>query len=676
MADIRNEIEKRRTFAIISHPDAGKTTLTEKLLLYGGAIALAGSVKGKKTARHAVSDWMEIEKQRGISVTSSVMQFRYDGYCINILDTPGHQDFSEDTYRTLMAADSAVMVIDASKGVEAQTRKLFKVCAMRGVPIFTFINKMDREARDPYELLEEIENELGIGTFAVNWPIGSGKRFKGVYDRMDDEVIAFEGADFRHEVKAQRLSIDDPILEGLLPEDQYQTLIDDVELLSGAGDEFDLKAVHEGKLSPVFFGSALTNFGVEPFLKKFLQMTPPPTARTADIGVIDPFEDHFSAFVFKIQANMNRAHRDRIAFMRICSGRFEKGMEVYHVQGGKKIKLAQPQQLMAQEREIIDEAYSYIQPIAQYVVVMFAYNLCAALLRAVGNSVMPLVFLVFSSCLNVGLDILFVTRFNMGVAGAAVATVIAQAVSVVLCIFYILKKTEILVPRREHFAYDRGLVKELVGQGLSMGLMSSIVSAGSVILQYGINGLGTLVIAGHTAARKLFALTDMPVMAISMAAATFVSQNRGASQPQRVRQGMRQTFLFCIGTAVVMSLLMLVSARWLVGLVSGSSEPVVLDNGAAYLIWNAPFYSVLGILLATRYALQSLGQKVLPLISSGIEFVGKILFVLFFIPRFEYMAVILCEPIIWCFMCAQLLYVYIRDPFIRSASAAPEKAES
>lgn len=323
--------------------------------------------------------------------------------------------------------------------------------------------------------------------------------------------------------------------------------------------------------------------------------------------------------------------------------------------------------------EILEDAYSYISVIALFVLVMFAYNLCAALLRAIGNSVMPLVFLVFSSCLNVGLDILFITRFNMGVAGAAVATVIAQAVSVVLCILYILKKTEILVPRREHFAYDRGLVRELLGQGLSMGLMSSIVSAGSVILQYGINGLGTLVIAGHTAARKLFCLTDMPVLAMATAAATFVSQNRGAGQPQRVRQGMRQTFLFCIGTAVVMSLLMLVGARWLVGLVSGSSEPVVLDNGAAYLIWNAPFYSVLGILLATRYALQSLGQKVLPLISSGIEFVGKILFVLFFIPRFEYMAVILCEPIIWCFMCAQLLYVYFRDPFIRSAQ---EKANS
>ncbi len=358
MADLKKEIENRRTFAIISHPDAGKTTITEKFLLYGGAIQEAGMVKGKKNSRHAVSDWMEIEKQRGISVTSSVLQFRYEGKCINILDTPGHQDFSEDTYRTLMAADSAVMVIDASKGVEAQTRKLFKVCAMRGVPIFTFINKMDREARDPYELLEEIENELGIGTFAVNWPIGSGKRFKGVYDRMDDEVIAFEGADFRHEVKAQRLSIDDPILEGLLPEDQYQTLIDDVELLSGAGDEFDLKAVHEGRLSPVFFGSALTNFGVEPFLKKFLQMTPPPTARTADIGVIDPFDDHFSAFVFKIQANMNKAHRDRIAFMRICSGKFVRGEEVLHMRTGKKMVLAAPQQLMAQDRSIVDEAYA------------------------------------------------------------------------------------------------------------------------------------------------------------------------------------------------------------------------------------------------------------------------------------------------------------------------------
>lgn len=317
--------------------------------------------------------------------------------------------------------------------------------------------------------------------------------------------------------------------------------------------------------------------------------------------------------------------------------------------------------------EILEDAYSYISVICLYVLVMFAYNLCAALLRAIGNSVMPLVFLVFSSCLNVGLDLLFITRFQMGVRGAAVATVLAQAVSVVLCILYILKKTPILIPRREDFAFDRKLCRELFTQGLSMGLMSSIVSTGSVILQYGINGLGTLVIAGHIAARKLFTLTDMPVMAISMATATFVSQNRGAGQPERVRKGMRQTYLFCLGTAAVMSLLMLVGARWLVALVSGSSEQVVLDNGSAYLIWNAPFYSVLGVLIATRYALQSLGQKLLPLISSGIEFVGKILFVLFLIPRFGYRAVILCEPVIWCFMCAQLLFAYLRDPFIRSA---------
>ena len=358
MSDLRQEIGNRRTFAIISHPDAGKTTITEKFLLYGGAIQEAGMVKGKKNSRHAVSDWMEIEKQRGISVTSSVLQFRYGDKCINILDTPGHQDFSEDTYRTLMAADSAVMVIDASKGVEAQTRKLFKVCAMRGVPIFTFINKMDRDSRDPYELLEEIENELGIGTFAVNWPIGSGKQFKGVYDRLDDEVIAFDGVDARHEVAATHLKFDSPELKELLTDEQYNTLSDDIELLSGAGDEFDLEAVHHGKLSPVFFGSALTNFGVEPFLKKFLVMTPPPTARQSDIGVIDPFDDNFSAFVFKIQANMNKAHRDRIAFMRICSGKFERGKEVWHVQGGKKMQLAQPQQLMAQDRSIVDEAYA------------------------------------------------------------------------------------------------------------------------------------------------------------------------------------------------------------------------------------------------------------------------------------------------------------------------------
>ena len=358
MPDLRTEIEKRRTFAIISHPDAGKTTLTEKLLLYGGAIALAGSVKGKKTARHAVSDWMEIEKQRGISVTSSVMQFHYDGYCINILDTPGHQDFSEDTYRTLMAADSAVMVIDAGKGVENQTRKLFKVCVMRHIPIFTFINKMDREARDPFDLLDEIEKELGIRTTPINWPIGSGKEFKGVYDREKEEILSFVANNGQREVETIEASLGDPNLDELIGADHHRQLADDVELLGGAGDEFDLEAVRAGTLSPVFFGSALTNFGVEPFLKAFLQMTTSPLPRETEDGVVDPVEQPFSAFVFKIQANMNKAHRDRIAFMRICSGRFEKGIEVLHVQGGKKLKLSQPQQLMAQEREIIDEAYA------------------------------------------------------------------------------------------------------------------------------------------------------------------------------------------------------------------------------------------------------------------------------------------------------------------------------
>lgn len=358
MSDYKSEIKRRRTFAIISHPDAGKTTLTEKFLLYGGAITLAGSVKGKKTAKHAVSDWMEIEKQRGISVTSSVMQFNYNDYCINILDTPGHQDFSEDTYRTLMAADSAVMVIDASKGVERQTRKLFKVCTLRDIPIFTFINKMDREARSPFDLLEEIEQELGIRTYPINWPIGSGKEFKGVYDRSKKHIIAFKANNGQREVEATEADISDRGLDALIGSDHRQTLADDIELLDGAGYEFDLDMVRHGKLSPVFFGSALTNFGVEPFLEEFLNMTPPPLPRQSDAGVIDPFSPDFSAFVFKIQANMNKAHRDRIAFMRICSGKFEKGMEVYHVQGGKKIKLMQPQQLMAQEREVIDEAFA------------------------------------------------------------------------------------------------------------------------------------------------------------------------------------------------------------------------------------------------------------------------------------------------------------------------------
>ena len=359
MSDLFNEIDKRRTFAIISHPDAGKTTLTEKLLLYGGAINLAGSVKGKRTAKHAVSDWMEIEKQRGISVTSSVLQFKYKGYCINILDTPGHQDFSEDTYRTLMAADSAVMVIDASKGVEKQTIKLFKVCVMRHIPIFTFINKMDREANDPFELLDEIESVLGISTCPVNWPIGCGKEFKGVYDRNEREVSLFKAAmNGQKEVDTKNMSIDDAALKDEIGQAFFDKLNEDVELLDGASAEFDLEKVQAGDLTPVFFGSALTNFGVETFLQHFLKMTTPPLPRNSSEGIIDPVKEDFSAFVFKIQANMNKAHRDRIAFMRICSGKFTAGMESFHVQGGKKIRLSQPQQMMAQERHIVEEAYA------------------------------------------------------------------------------------------------------------------------------------------------------------------------------------------------------------------------------------------------------------------------------------------------------------------------------
>ena len=359
MADLQKEIEKRRTFAIISHPDAGKTTLTEKFLLYGGAINLAGSVKGKATARHAVSDWMEIEKERGISVTSSVLQFNYGGYCINILDTPGHQDFSEDTYRTLMAADSAVMVIDGSKGVEAQTRKLFKVCVMRHIPIFTFINKMDRDANDTFDLLDEIEKELGIATCPINWPIGSGKNFKGIYDRNTKEIMTFADTLKGTKEGVQRnISIDAAELEAEIGADYKETLLEEIELLDGASAEFDMDLVAKGELSPVFFGSALTNFGVETFLQHFLQMTSSPLPRKADIGEIDPFSSDFSAFVFKIQANMNKAHRDRIAFMRICSGKFEAGMEVTHIQGERKMRLSQPQQMMAQERKIIEEAYA------------------------------------------------------------------------------------------------------------------------------------------------------------------------------------------------------------------------------------------------------------------------------------------------------------------------------
>ena len=356
MPTLEEEISRRRTFAIISHPDAGKTTLTEKFLLYGGAIAQAGEVKGKR-AKAATSDWMEIEKQRGISVTSSVMQFQHNGFCINILDTPGHQDFSEDTYRTLMAADSAVMVIDGAKGVEPQTRKLFKVCALRHIPIFTFINKMDRETRDPLELCEEVERELGIDTYAMNWPIGCGKEFAGVYDREKQRILFFSGETKGKKVNSMEVALEDSTLDETLGAEKAAKLRDEVELL-GAGRDFDMKAVQNGTLSPVFFGSALTTFGVEPFLEEFLRMTTAPLPRVSDQGEVDVFSPDFSAFVFKIQANMNKAHRDRLAFMRICSGKFERDTEYYHVQSGKKLRLSQPQTMMAAEREIVEEAYA------------------------------------------------------------------------------------------------------------------------------------------------------------------------------------------------------------------------------------------------------------------------------------------------------------------------------
>jgi peptide chain release factor 3 len=353
-----DEVRRRRTFAIISHPDAGKTTLTEKFLLYGGAIRSAGSVKSRRSNKHAVSDWMEIEKQRGISVTSSVLQFEYNDFCINILDTPGHQDFSEDTYRTLMAADSAVMVIDCSKGVEDQTRKLFHVCKMRGIPIFTFINKLDRAGRDPFDLLEDIEKVLGIRSYPMNWPIRSDNSFKGVYNRQKKQIELFNDGNHGQSIaKAIRGNVSDEKFSDLLGEDIHQELLSEIELLDIAGDDFDLNQILAGELTPVFFGSALTNFGVEPFLESFLDITMPPRPRTSNLGEINPESDNFSGFIFKIQANMNPAHRDRIAFLRICSGKFEKGMTVNHVQKNKKVRLAQPQQFLAQDRVIVDDAY-------------------------------------------------------------------------------------------------------------------------------------------------------------------------------------------------------------------------------------------------------------------------------------------------------------------------------
>ncbi len=358
--DLRAEVENRRTFAIISHPDAGKTTLTEKLLLYGGAIVTAGQVAARRRARSATSDWMSLERERGISITSTVLQFPYGGYTLNLLDTPGHQDFGEDTYRTLLAADSAVMLIDAAKGVEPQTRKLFAICRARRIPLFTFINKMDRPTRDPLELLDELENVLGIGAYPVNWPLGGGETFRGVYDRETHEVHTFERTE--HGAKRAPLSVagvHDEKIRALVDEGTYREFLDGIELLEGAGAAFDHAAMMRGDVTPVFFGSAMTNFGVELFLDRFVKMGPPPGARLDANGTaVEPADDHFSAFVFKIQANMDPRHRDRVAFARICSGKFERDMTVHNARSGKDVRLTRAMKLFANERESIDVAYA------------------------------------------------------------------------------------------------------------------------------------------------------------------------------------------------------------------------------------------------------------------------------------------------------------------------------
>ncbi len=356
---MKNEYQRRRTFAIISHPDAGKTTLTEKLLLYGGAIHTAGAVKARRAQRSATSDWMELERKRGISITSSVLQFDYGDIRYNLLDTPGHQDFSEDTYRTLTAADCAIMLIDAAKGVEEQTKKLFHVCRMRGTPIVTFVNKLDRPARDPFELMSEVEEVLGLATVPITWPVGSGDLFQGVYDRQAKRVLLFERTSKNAtKVPVKVGGIDDPQLDVLLGADQAKELRGGIELLEGAGDEWDRERFLSGEISPVFFGSALTNFGIEPFLEDFADICPWPSARETSEGLIEPGDERFTGFVFKVQANMDPAHRDRIAFMRIVSGKFESGMRVFHYRLGKQIRLARAEQLFADERQTVHEAWA------------------------------------------------------------------------------------------------------------------------------------------------------------------------------------------------------------------------------------------------------------------------------------------------------------------------------
>ncbi len=357
--DFQKEIDRRRTFAIISHPDAGKTTLTEKFLLYGGALHLAGSVKARKNQRASTSDWMELEKQRGISVSSTVLQFEYQGYHVNLLDTPGHKDFSEDTYRVLTAVDAAVMVIDAGKGVESQTRKLFEVCSRRGVPIFTFMNKVDRPTRDCLELIDELEKVLGLEVCPVNWPLGTGPDFKGVYDLNRKKAHFFErtpGGAYRAPVSISDLS--DPSVRGKLPADVFDRTLEEIEMLDVVGATLDPERVLAGRMTPVFFGSAINNFGVQLLLDDFLRLSTPPRARKASIGVIEPNFEKFSGFVFKIQANMDPRHRDRIAFIRVCSGKFTRDMNVFHPRTGKVVRLSNSQKLFAQERETVDEAYA------------------------------------------------------------------------------------------------------------------------------------------------------------------------------------------------------------------------------------------------------------------------------------------------------------------------------
>lgn len=360
-SELKREIGRRRSFAIISHPDAGKTTLTEKLLLYCGAIREAGEVKAKAQRRKTVSDWMELEQQRGISVSSSVLQYEYKNLKVNILDTPGHQDFSEDTYRTLMAADSAVMVIDGAKGVEAQTRKLFEVCRMRGIPIFTFINKMDRETRDPFELMEEIEKLLQLQVKPVTWPVGTGDRFRGVYHLLEKRFYFFEPSDKAGQEAKERVldcEPDDPVLLNHMDEEAFKKLQDELLLVRDVLGPFDRQAFEGGQESPALFGSARNNFGIRMFLDVFDKFAPPPRPKPAEPQSVDPFENRFTGFVFKIQANMDKAHRDRIAFIRICSGRFERDMDVKSSRLEKPVRLTHSKQFLAQDRSTVDVAFA------------------------------------------------------------------------------------------------------------------------------------------------------------------------------------------------------------------------------------------------------------------------------------------------------------------------------